>query len=110
MGSYAWYYHAGNGVYYWTYSHDMSTTQFAREVSKLIGKSLTASDISAANRQADLDAAKRRSSQMIYIPWGTCDPPLIISGGSFYIRNNLILFRPTKKCCPFSFNFSSAHP
>ena len=68
MGSFAWLYNAGNGIYYWTESYNMSTTQFAREVSRLTGKSLSASDISAANRQADLDAAERRSTQMIYVP------------------------------------------
>lgn len=67
MGSYAWYYNAGNSIYYWTESYTMSATQFAREVSNLTGKILTASDISAASRQADLDAVKKRSKQMIYV-------------------------------------------
>lgn len=68
MGSYAWYYHADDRVYYWTESYTMSATQFAREVSRLTGKSLSASDISAANRQADVDRLKRIASSLIYVP------------------------------------------
>lgn len=68
MGSYAWYYHADDRVYYWTESYNMSATQFAREVSHMTGKSLTASDISAASRQADIDRIKRIASSVIYVP------------------------------------------
>ena len=68
MGSYAWYYHADDRVYYWTESYTMSATQFAREVSRLTGRSLSASDISAANRQADVDRIKRIASSLIYVP------------------------------------------
>lgn len=68
MGSYAWYYHGDNRTYYWTESYNMSATQFAREVSRMIGKSLSASDISAASRQADIDRIKRIASTVIYVP------------------------------------------
>lgn len=67
MGSYAWYYHADDRVYYWTESYNMSATQFAREVSRRTGKLLTASDISAASRQADIDWIKRIASSVIHI-------------------------------------------
>ena len=63
----AWYYNAGNRVYYWTESYTMSATQFAREVSRHIGKSISASDVSACERQADLDAKRRIASEFIYI-------------------------------------------
>ena len=65
--SVAWYYNAGNMVYYWTESYTMSATQFAREVSQYVGKSLSASDISACERQADLDKKRRIASEFIYI-------------------------------------------
>ena len=68
MGSYAWYYHADGRTYYWTESYNMSATQFAREVSRMTGKSLTASDISAASRQADVDRLKNIASPLIYVP------------------------------------------
>lgn len=68
MGSYAWYYHADGRTYYWTESYNMSATQFAREVSRLTGKSLTASDISAASRQADVDRLKNIANPLIYVP------------------------------------------
>lgn len=68
MASYAWYYHADGYTYYWTESYNMSATQFAREVSHLTGKSLSASDISSASRQADLDRIKRIASTLIYVP------------------------------------------
>lgn len=67
MGSYAWYYNAGNFTYYWTRSHVMSATQFAREVSKAIGKTLAASDISAADRQSDIDRLQRIAKNLIYV-------------------------------------------
>lgn len=67
MGYYAWYYNAGDKLYYWTESYNMSTTQFANEVSRLVGKNLDASDISAASRQSDLDAMERRASQTIHL-------------------------------------------
>lgn len=65
--SVAWYYNAGNRVYYWTESYNMSTTQFAREVSHRIGKSISASDVSACERQSDLDSKRKIASQFIYI-------------------------------------------
>lgn len=68
MGSYAWYYHDDNRTYYWTESYNMSATQFAREVSRMTGKSLSASDISVAYRQADLDRIRRIASTLIYVP------------------------------------------
>ena len=67
MGSYAWYYNAGNSTYYWTRSYVMSATQFAREVSRMTGKNLSASDISAAERQADVDRLERIASILIYV-------------------------------------------
>lgn len=67
MGAMGWYYNAGNGVYYWTTSGDMSATQFAREVGSIIGKSLSASDVSEVKRQSEFDAMKKRASQAIYL-------------------------------------------
>lgn len=67
MGAYAWYYNAGGGTYYWTPSYTMSATQFAMEVSRLIGRTISASDISVAKRQSELDAAEERSTEMIRI-------------------------------------------
>lgn len=68
MASYAWYYHADGFTYYWTESYNMSATQFARVVSEMTGKSLTASEVSAANRQADIDRIKKIASTLIYVP------------------------------------------
>ena len=48
--TYAWTYNAGNGVYYWTESFTMSATQFAREVSSKVDKSLSSSDVSAETK------------------------------------------------------------
>lgn len=67
MGSYAWYYNAGNRIYYWTESYTMSATQFAREVSHATGTTLSASDISAAERQADIDRIRYLASTLIHI-------------------------------------------
>ena len=67
MGAYAWYYNTGTGTYYWTESYTMSATQFAREVSNRIGQSLSASDISCAYRQADMDKVHSRARELIYI-------------------------------------------
>lgn len=55
MGSYAWHYHANDRVYYWTESYNMRATQFVREIWHMTYKLLTASNISAASRQADID-------------------------------------------------------
>lgn len=68
MGSYAWYYHSDGYTYYWTEAYNMSATQFAREVSRMTGNSLSASDISVAYRQADLDRIRRIASTLIYVP------------------------------------------
>lgn len=67
MGSVAWYYNAGQGLYYWTEAYKMSATQFAREVSDMLGTDITAGDISAASRQSEVDAMKRRASTLIYV-------------------------------------------
>ncbi len=65
--TYAWTYNAGNGVYYWTESFTMSATQFAREVSSKVDKSLSSSDVSAETKSG-MDAVERRARQLIYIP------------------------------------------
>lgn len=53
---YAWYYNDhSTGRCYYVRSHEMSVTEFAREVSKVIGRIISASDTSAAYRQSDLD-------------------------------------------------------
>ena len=44
MAAVAWYYCAGNSVYYWTKAYDMSATQFAIAVSERIGRTITASE------------------------------------------------------------------
>lgn len=51
MAAVAWYYCAGNSVYYWTKAYDMSATQFAIAVSERIGRTITASDVAQAIRQ-----------------------------------------------------------
>lgn len=67
MGAnYAWYYNAGDRTYYWTESFNMSATQFANEVSELIGKPLTASDVSAADKKG-YDSMLRRAARTIYV-------------------------------------------
>ena len=68
MAAVAWYYCAGNSVYYWTKAYDMSATQFAIAVSERIGRTITASDVAQAIRQKEVDAMMRRASQAIYIP------------------------------------------
>lgn len=65
--NYAWYYNAGGGTYYWTESYNMSTSQFAREVSHLIDKCTSAADISAGT-SAGFEALKKRASTLIYVP------------------------------------------
>ena len=56
MAAVAWYYCAGNSVYYWTKAYDMSATQFAIAVSERIGRTITASDVAQAIRQKEVDA------------------------------------------------------
>ena len=65
MAAVAWYYCAGNSVYYWTKAYDMSATQFAIAVSERIGRTITASDVAQAIRQKEVDAMMRRASQAI---------------------------------------------
>jgi hypothetical protein len=67
MGAYAWYYNAGRGIYYWTESYSMSATQFANEVSDIIGRRITASDTSVAYRQADMDSVAARATSLYHI-------------------------------------------
>lgn len=67
MGSIAWYYNAGQGTYYWTESYTLSASQFAYEVSRMIGRSISASDVSAAYSQHDLNGVESRASIMIYV-------------------------------------------
>ncbi|MBR3591612.1 MAG: hypothetical protein IKL46_02040 [Clostridia bacterium] len=67
MGCMAWYYNAGQGVYYWTEGYTLSATQFANKVSQMLGKSVTAGDVSAAMRQSDIDSMNRRASTLIYV-------------------------------------------
>lgn len=55
MAAVAWYYCAGNSVYYWTKAYDMSATQFAIAVSERIGRTITASDVAQAIRQKEVD-------------------------------------------------------
>ena len=54
MAAVAWYYCAGNSVYYWTKAYDMSATQFAIAVSERIGRTITASDVAQAIRQKEV--------------------------------------------------------
>ena len=54
-------------MYYWTESYTLSATQFAREVSRRIGKSISASDVSACARQSDLDSKRKIALEFIYI-------------------------------------------
>lgn len=56
MASMYWYYHDRNsGKRYYTESYSMSVTAFAERVSGIVGYTVSASDISAADRQHDLD-------------------------------------------------------
>ncbi|MBR6509313.1 MAG: hypothetical protein IKT38_01755 [Clostridia bacterium] len=51
----AWYYHDfSSGYYYYTESYTMSVTEFAEKVSKILGRTITAADTSAASRKDDL--------------------------------------------------------
>ena len=60
MAAYAWYYNDhSNDVSYWAYSSEYSTTEFASEVSKLIGKRISASDTSYASGSTDLEKHQR---------------------------------------------------
>lgn len=60
MGAYAWYYNDhSNDVCYWTYAYEMSATDFAGKVSRLIGRSMSASDTSYASGNADLERHQR---------------------------------------------------
>lgn len=67
MGSYAWIYHAEGRTYYWTESYTLSATEFANQVSYMIGKRITASDVSAATREADLDRIRKIADKLIYV-------------------------------------------
>ncbi len=67
MANLVWYYNAGNGVYYWTESYSMSVTQFALKVSQELGKTITASDTSAATKKINVDAMKARASTLIHL-------------------------------------------
>ena len=68
MGAYAWYYYAGLASFYWCEAYKKSATQFAYDVSEIIGKPLGPEDISKADSRAEFEALCRRSLEMIYIP------------------------------------------
>ena len=54
--NYAWYYHDHESdKRYYVRSHEMSVTEFASRVSKIVGYTISASDTSVAYRQSDLD-------------------------------------------------------
>ncbi len=56
MGAYAWYYtDFDSDTCYWSYSYEYSNSEFARVVSGYIGRTITASDTSYADREKDLD-------------------------------------------------------
>lgn len=55
MSAYAWYYSDHrNDTIYWCFSYEMSVTDFAYQVSSMSGISISASDTSYANNDADL--------------------------------------------------------
>ncbi len=60
MRAYAWLYvDYDNEVLYWSYSGDMSTTEFAEAVSNKIGKRVNASDTSYVNGMKELEKKLR---------------------------------------------------
>lgn len=60
MPAYAWYYvDYDSEVLYWSYSRDMSTTEFAEAVSNRIGKRVKASDTSYVNGGNELEKKQR---------------------------------------------------
>ena len=66
MAAVAWYYCAGNSVYYWTKAYDMSATQFAIAVSERIGRTITASAYFVAkyiNREIERNVNREISKQ-----------------------------------------------
>lgn len=65
--AYAWYYNAGGGLYYWAWSRDYSTSEFASVVSSESGQTVSASDVSYASNQHDLDKMKARASRLIQL-------------------------------------------
>ncbi len=68
MAAMYWYYFDHeNDKLYWCYSGEMSNTDFAEKVSKLTGKSLTASDTSYADRTKDLDRHKGYGVEEIHV-------------------------------------------
>lgn len=60
MGSYAWYYNDHlNGVSYWAYAYDISATNFAAEVSRILNICIGASNVSSASGSTDLEKHQR---------------------------------------------------
>lgn len=60
MGAYAWYYNDhSNDISYWAFSNEYSTSEFARQVSRIVGKTIYASDTSYATGSADLERHQR---------------------------------------------------
>ena len=53
-----WYYHDHDSdIRYYTESYSMSVTEFAQCVSRIIGRNISASDTSQADRERDLHKA-----------------------------------------------------
>ena len=54
-----WYYHDHNtDIRYYTESYSMSVTEFAQRVSRILGRNISASDTSQADREKDLHKAR----------------------------------------------------
>ena len=68
MPNYAWCYIDHNAdICYWCYSNEMSATDFAARVSEEVGERVTASDISAASNDKDLDRHLRIADSSVHL-------------------------------------------
>lgn len=68
MPHYAWYYLDRSGdVCYWCYSNEMSATDFAIQVSSMIGKRISASDTSYASNLKDLERHQGYMSRSVHV-------------------------------------------
>lgn len=56
MGAMYWIYHdMTSDTHYYVEAYTMSVTEFAKQVSRIIGRTITAGETSYADRQKDLD-------------------------------------------------------
>ena len=58
---------ADHSVVYWTESYSMSDTDFARKVSDMIGKRITASSLSHVDSSREMDKLERGAGSMVHV-------------------------------------------